>query len=61
MGPVAKLDLDAEVRAFVIARFDRMTFKQIAEDIKAHFPKERWIGTSSIHRWWSKRYEPSGT
>lgn len=53
-GGVPKLALDPELRAFVEARLPYMTFAQIAADVTAHFPPERRISLSAIHRWWQR-------
>lgn len=57
-GKPRKLDTDAELRAFVRARLDRMTFEEIAEAIAAHFPPERRVRRSAIHAWWKRSTEP---
>jgi|GEM_PF-1813084 len=54
-GVMAKLDADPEVRAFVTARLDRLTFNEIATEVAAHFPPARHVGKSAIHDWWQKR------
>lgn len=54
-GKQAKLDTDHELRAFVEARLDRMTFTQIAAAVAEAFPPDRRIGRSAIHSWWTKR------
>ena len=51
-GRPAILDNDPELRAFVLARIDRLTFQQITDEIAASFPVERRVKRSSIHRWW---------
>lgn len=53
MGRPAKIEADAELKAFVAARLDTLTFDQIAIEVAAHFtlPAAR---RSSIHRWWLK-------
>ncbi|MGB0659239.1 MAG: hypothetical protein ACPGNV_03590, partial [Mangrovicoccus sp.] len=53
-GRPSKLDTDPELRAFVLARLDRLTFAEIAEEIAAHFPENRRVGRSSVHGWWKK-------
>jgi hypothetical protein len=53
-GRVPILDRDPVLRAFVLARLDGMTFEQIAEDVKAHFPEGQRVGKSAIHAWWQK-------
>lgn len=54
-GNQPKLDADPELRAFVMARLDRMTFQAITEDVAAAFPPERRVGRSAIHEWWQRR------
>lgn len=55
-GVPSKLDTDPELRAFVLARMDRMTFPQLADAVAAHFPPERRVRKSAIHRWWRKNH-----
>jgi hypothetical protein len=54
-GTIAKLDADLELRAFVEARLDRMTFHEIAAAVAERFPPNRRLGHSAIHRWWQIR------
>ena len=62
VGSPSRIDTDPELTAFIRARIDRLTFKEIAADIAAHFPPERThlIGASvsGLHRWFhrQKRY-----
>ena len=49
------LATDPELRAFVEARFGRMTFGEIADAAEAHFG-ERRLGRSAIHDWWKKNF-----
>lgn len=53
-GRQAKIDQDAALQAFILARIDRMGFVQIAEDVAAHFPPERRVGKSAINEWWHR-------
>lgn len=53
-GHPAKLAADSELRSFVTARLDTLTFDQIADEVAKHFPPERRVSRSSIHRWWLK-------
>lgn len=53
-GHPSRIDADPELRAFVSARLDTLTFDQTATDIAAHFPPNRRVSRSSIHRWWQK-------
>lgn len=54
-GVVAKLDRDPEVRAFVEARLDRMTFAEIAAAVAERFPPSRCVRKSAIHAWFRGR------
>lgn len=54
MGKPSKIASDAELRAFVEARLPHMTFAQIVDAIEAHFPPDRCVSLSSVHRWWQK-------
>lgn len=49
-GIPAKIDNDPELQAFIRARIDRMTFEQCAAAVAAHFPPERHVRKSAIHR-----------
>ncbi|MBV0912855.1 hypothetical protein [Anianabacter salinae] len=62
-GRMPKLDADPELRAFVLARIDRMTFQEIAEAVAVEYPVQRRVSRSTIHFWWRRnegRYTPSG-
>ena len=50
----AKLDADVELRAFILARIDALTFPQLEEEVAKAFPPARRIGKSAIHAWWAK-------
>ena len=50
-GARPKIESDPELRAFIAARIDRMTFDQVAAEVAAHFPEDRRVRKSSIHRW----------
>lgn len=54
MGRPAKIAADSELQAFVTARFDTLTFEQIAKEVADNFPPERRVSLSAIHRWWQK-------
>jgi hypothetical protein len=54
-GRPARLDSDAELRVFVLARIERLTYAEIAADVARHFPKARHVGRSAIHHWWNKK------
>lgn len=53
-GRPAKLDTNPELRAFVQARIDRMTFVELAEEIARHFPPDQRVGKSVLHKWFHK-------
>lgn len=44
-----------DLQAFILARLDRLTFKQIADDIARHFPVPLHVHQSTIHRWAQKQ------
>ncbi|NIZ13842.1 hypothetical protein [Phaeobacter sp. HF9A] len=50
-GRPRRIDADAELRAFVLARIEVMTFEALAEAIAQQFPPERCVGKSAIHDW----------
>lgn len=54
-GKVSRIDGDAELRAFVIARIDKMTFVALAKEIALSFPPERRVGKSALHSWWQRQ------
>ena len=53
-GFPAKIEADPEVKAFIIAHLDTLTFDDIVAALKASFPPERHVSRSSLHRWWQK-------
>ena len=53
-GRPGRIDTDSELRAFVLARIERMTFIDLAEDIAKHFPPERRVGKSALNEWCHK-------
>lgn len=59
VGVPSRLATDPELRAFVETRFATHTFDQIALDVAAHFPPDRRVSRSSIHRWWVKTGKPT--
>lgn len=59
-GRPAKLDIDLEVQAFVVARVDRLTYSEIAAETATHFPKLRRVGKSAIQSWWTRPDVKSG-
>ncbi len=54
MGRPARIAVDSELQAFVAARFDTLTFAQIAKEVADNFPPERRVSLTAIHRWWQK-------
>lgn len=53
-GGLSKVEADPEVKAFILARIDTLTFDAIVAELKAAFPPERHVARSSVHRWWLK-------
>lgn len=62
-GGLPKVEADPEVKAFIIARLDKLTFTDIVAELKQAFPPDRHISRSSVHRWWQKtgRFLPPET
>ena len=59
VGSPSRIDTDPELTAFIRARIDRLTFKDIAADIAANFPPERadltGASVSGLHRWFHRQ------
>jgi hypothetical protein len=53
-GTPSRIETDPELRAFVLARIDRLTFDAVVSEIAAHFPPERRTSRSALHRWWHR-------
>ncbi|KHQ53004.1 hypothetical protein [Mameliella alba] len=53
-GRPAKIDTDAELRAFILARIDALTFPQLEAEVAKAFPPARRVRKSAIHAWWTK-------
>ena len=53
-GGLSKVEADPELRAFILARIDTLTFEDIVAELKAAFPPDRHVARSSVHRWWLK-------
>ncbi len=53
-GLPARIEADPELKAFILARIDTLTFDDIVAALKASFPPERHVSRSSLHRWWVK-------
>lgn len=51
MGPVPKIETDPELKAFILARIDRMTYVQVAQEVAEHFPEPRRVGKTTIYDW----------
>ena len=56
MGVPSRIDQDPELRAGVLARITRMTYKQVVADAAEHFPPDRRTNVSSLQRWWRKQH-----
>jgi hypothetical protein len=54
-GSPSKLATDSELRAFVLARIEVMTFDQVVRAVAESFPPGRRISRSALHRWWHRR------
>ena len=57
-GRTPKIDMDPALQSFILARIDRLTFHQIADEIAAHFPPDRQVGKSVVHAWWRRTQAP---
>ena len=55
VGSPSRIDTDPGLTAFIRARIDRLTFKDIAADIAATFPPERRASVSGQHRWFHRQ------
>lgn len=53
-GRPSKIDSDTELRAFIEARIDSMTFIELEAAIAGRFPAQRRVKKSTIHRWWQQ-------
>jgi len=53
-GRPSKIDTDAELNAFVVARIDTHTFEELAKEIARNFPRHRRVGKSALHAWWQR-------
>ncbi len=50
-----KIDIDPELRAFILAILPFGTFTEIAEECLSVFGPERAPGRSTIHKWFSRQ------
>ena len=53
-GTPSRIEADPELRAFILARIDRLTFDAVVSEVAAHFPLERRVSRSALHRWWHR-------
>jgi len=54
-GRPPKIDQDPELQSFILARIDRLTYQEIANDVTRHFPAGRRVSKSTIHAWNQRR------
>lgn len=59
-GTPSRLDTDPDLAAFVRARINHLTFKEIEAEVAAHFPPDRRVGKSSLHRWFHRTVRSPG-
>lgn len=60
-GRPARIDTDPELRAFILARLDRMTFPDLARAVADAFPPDRRVSKSTIHKWWTTLRRATGS
>lgn len=60
-GRPSRIDADAELRAFILARIEGATFPQLAREVAAAFPPDRRVAKSAIHRWWQDHQATAAT
>ena len=53
-GRPSRIEGDPELQAFIAARMGKMTFAQIAADVRGSLPAERQCSLSGLGRWWQK-------
>ncbi|MFZ7089847.1 hypothetical protein [Primorskyibacter sp. 2E233] len=53
-GRPAIIDKDPELRAFILARINRLTFPQLEAEVANAFPPERRVKKTAINDWWNK-------
>ncbi len=56
-GRPSKIDSDPELRAFILARLDHMTFEGLARAVAENFPPERRVARTTINEWWHRRID----
>ena len=59
-GLPGKIESDPELEAFIAAHIDTMTYAQIVQAVKSHFPADRHTSTSAVQRWRQKRLAREG-
>ena len=50
----SRIEADAELRAFILARIGDLTFDQVRAEITATLGPARCPSRSSLHRWWHR-------
>lgn len=55
-GRPAKLDTDHELRTFVLARIETMTFHELERAVADAFPEDRRVRKTALNDWWIKRH-----
>lgn len=55
VGSPSRIDTDPELTAFIRARINRLTFKEITAEIAANFPPDRRASVSGLHRWFHRQ------
>ena len=53
-GSLSRIESDPELRTFILARLDRLTFDQVIADVVAAFPPDRRTSRSALNRWWHR-------
>jgi hypothetical protein len=54
-GRPAKIDTDAELHAFIVARIDTTTFTELERQVAEAFPPDRRVSKTTIHAWWQRQ------
>ena len=53
-GRPAKIDADPELRAFILARIDRLTVPQLEDAVAEALPEARRVRKTAINDWWNR-------
>lgn len=53
-GSLSRIEADPELRTFILARLDRLTFDQVIAEVAAAFPPGRRTSRSALNRWWHR-------